>query len=153
MDEVGCLTLTPKYENAMSRSGYCDDLEPLDQGRWRGMVASATRGKRGQKLFSDLLKALDDMPEKRLIKDELETADGEVCALGVLGKARNIEMKELDPEDTLVVAEKFDVAECLAQEVVFMNDEYFWDDTPEERWTKVRAWVAKQINPILEQTH
>lgn len=35
----------------MSRSGYVDeyDLEPGEFGRWRGVVVSAIRGKRGQR--------------------------------------------------------------------------------------------------------
>ena len=55
----------------MSRSGYCDDLDPLDLGRWRAQVASAIRGKRGQKLLKELLTALDSMPKKELIANEL----------------------------------------------------------------------------------
>lgn len=59
----------------MSRAGYCDDLDdPLEHGRWRAQVRSATRGKRGQKLLRDLLDALDAMPEKRLVKDVLEVS-------------------------------------------------------------------------------
>ena len=59
----------------MSRSGYIDDLDdPLELGRWRGRVASAVRGKRGQRLLRDLLDALDAMPEKRLVADVLEVS-------------------------------------------------------------------------------
>ena len=71
----------------MSRSGYSDDFD--DNGQlacYRGVIASATRGKRGQKFFRDLVMALDAMPIKRLVNNELETTDGEVCALGALGK-------------------------------------------------------------------
>lgn len=137
----------------MSRSGYVDDLDPLDLGRWRGRVASATRGKRGQDFFRALVAALDAMPEKRLIANELEL-DGEVCAIGALGRARGIDMSQLDPEESEDVADTFNIAECLAKEVVYMNDEYFdWkyvagtrtEYTPEERWQKMRDWVVKQI--------
>ena len=56
----------------MSRSGYTDDLDDdLAMGRWRGMVASATRGRRGQKLLTDLLAALDAMPEKALVAKQI----------------------------------------------------------------------------------
>lgn len=137
----------------MSRSGYNNDG---DVGCWRGMVASATRGKRGQAFFRALLAALDAMPEKRLITDALQADNGEVCAIGALGKARGMDMSQIDPECPEQVAPAFDIAECLAQEVVYMNDEYFdrtltddkkgyRDYTPEERWQKMRAWVAKQI--------
>ncbi len=141
----------------MSRSGYIDDINDNWQLiRWRGMVASATRGKRGQKLFVDLLMALDAMSEKALIARELETETGEVCALGALGKARGIDMQKLDPEEPESVAAAFDIATPLAQEIVYMNDEYLdyvWNEaekrseiiTPKERWKRMRIWVASQI--------
>ena len=139
----------------MSRSGYIDDFdENWSLIRWRGQVASATRGKRGQKLFVDMLAALDAMPEKALVVGELETPEGDVCALGALGKVRGIDMAKIDPEDPPQVAAAFDIAEQLAQEIVYMNDEYYdfeyignmrVDITPEKRWQKMRDWVAKQI--------
>lgn len=137
----------------MSRSGYTDDGENL--AMWRGQVASAIRGRRGQKLLGDLLAALDAMPEKSLITQELETETGDgVCALGALGKVRGIDMQKIDPEDPPQVAAAFDIAEQLAQEIVYMNDEYFdfeyignvrVDITPEKRWEKMRAWVASKV--------
>jgi len=145
----------------MSRSGYTDDQDDNWQMiKWRGMVASATRGKRGQKLLVDLLVALDAMPEKALVAHELETKDGEVCALGALGKARGIDMQKLDPEEPESVAAAFDIATPLAQEIVYMNDEHFdsrWNEAtkryedikPEERWASMRAWVASQIKPAV----
>lgn len=60
----------------MSRSDYSEDLDMWDLIRWRGQVASAIRGKRGQKLLRDLAAALDAMPVKALIADELQTEDG-----------------------------------------------------------------------------
>lgn len=141
----------------MSRSGYIDDFdENWSLIRWRGQVASATRGKRGQRLFRDLLAALDAMPEKALITGDLETKEGDVCALGSLGKARGIDMATIDPEDPPQVGAAFDIADQLAQEIVYMNDGYFddeWDDSmkrsvpmsPERRWEKMRDWVSKQI--------
>jgi hypothetical protein len=46
----------------MSRSGYSDDHSEWDLIRWRGAVASAIRGKRGQAFLRELLVALDAMP-------------------------------------------------------------------------------------------
>lgn len=60
----------------MSRSGYTSECENF--AMWRGRVASATRGKRGQSFFRALLAALDAMPEKSLITHALETETGEV---------------------------------------------------------------------------
>jgi|SRR5580698_4917971 hypothetical protein len=144
----------------MSRSGYTDDGDNL--AMWRGMVASATRGRRGQRFFRDLVGALDEMPNKRLIAKELRREDEEVCAIGALGVARGVDLSKIDPECPDQVAPAFDIAECLAQEVVYMNDESFdchWDKrtgksiqyTPEERWQKMREWAAKQIRVTPEQ--
>ena len=147
----------------MSRSGYVDDCD-LDNNwemiKWRGQVASATRGRRGQKMLTDLLSALDAMPEKSLIVHELETEDGEVCALGALGKARGIDMRKLDPDEPEEVAAAFGIAPQLAQEIVYINDERLdrvWDEaakryvniTPDQRWVRMRAWVARQIRPAV----
>lgn len=168
----------------MSRSGYCDDFEDaLAHGRWRAQVASATRGKRGQKLLKDMLAALDAMPEKRLVAGVLEISseidernaqawaklfddpaaaqryrdaqvatrpasykEGDVCALGALGRVRGLDMANLDPEQPEDVAAAFDVAEPLAREIVYMNDEgTYRSETPEERWKRMRDWVASQI--------
>lgn len=134
----------------MSRSGYSEDIDDMwAHIRWRGMVASATRGKRGQAFFREMLAALDAMPEKRLITNELEQ-DGAVCAIGAVGKARGVDMSAIDPEDSSTVADTFGIAVCLAQEIVYMNDEAFdnyWCKTPEERWLKMRQWVAFNIKP------
>lgn len=129
----------------MSRSNYCCDIDEWwPYIRWRGAVASAMKGKRGQAFFKDLLKALDAMPNKRLITDKLE-ADGEYCTLGVLGHARNMDMADIDPENSKQVSAEFGIAEALAREVVFENDEWPSIETPEQRWHRMRWWVADQI--------
>lgn len=113
---------------------------------WRGAVTSAIRGRRGQTLLKDLLAALDAMPDKRLIAHELQDADGEVCALGALAKARQLDVSKLDPDEPDDVADAFGIAPALAREIVYVNDEYLWSNaTPENRWTSVRKWVASQI--------
>jgi hypothetical protein len=132
----------------MSRSNYSDDYDQQQLAMWRGQVASAIRGKRGQAFLRDLLAALDAMPEKRLITNSLEAA-GEVCAIGSLGRARGIDMSNIDPEDSETVAGTFNIADQLAREVVYENDEGTWKpETPEERWSRMRAWVASQIKDL-----
>ncbi len=133
----------------MSRSGlYEDDGDPencLALGRWRGQVASAVRGKRGQAFFREMVAALDAMPEKRLIAHEL-VQEGSVCAIGSVGAARGVDMQKMDPHDYRSLAETFGVAAQLVQEVEWINDE--WGDggeTPETRWQRMRDWAAKQI--------
>lgn len=129
----------------MSRSGYTDDLDTLALGQWRGRVASAIRGKRGQALLIALRDALDEMPEKRLVFGALEH-DGEVCAIGSVGRARGLDMSKIDPEDSAQVAGAFNIAEPMAQEIVWINDECGpHNETAEARFIRVRAWVVKQI--------
>ena len=130
----------------MSRSGYSDDYD--DQWaliRWRGAVTSSIRGKRGQEFLRELAAALDAMPEKSLIAEKLEQ-DGEVCALGSIGKVRGIDMAKVDPEDYDGVAVAFGIPNALAREIMYQNDEGTWrDETAEQRWQRVRRWVQEHI--------
>jgi hypothetical protein len=130
----------------MSRSGYSDDCDGWALIRWRGAVTSAMRGKRGRDLLLELRDALDAMPEKVLIAHELVDAAGDFCTLGVIGQARGLPLKDIDPEDSDQVAKLFDIAPALAKEIVFENDEAAWyDETPQQRWTRMRAWVERSI--------
>lgn len=128
----------------MSRSGYIDDPESnWSLICWRGAVNSAIKGKRGQALLKELVEALDAMPEKRLIPNEL-IQEGEVCALGALAIKRNLDISNVDPEDYVSVAGKFNAAEALVREIVYINDEWFYG-TAEERWRRMREWAVKNI--------
>jgi len=130
----------------VSRSGYSDDYDdPLEVGRWRAIIASASRGKRGQKFFRDLVTALDALPVKELVAGDLEK-EGSVCALGALGKHRGVDLNELDTTDWNQLGETFNIAQQLAQETMYMNDEYGRQD-PASRWETVREWAAKEIVP------
>lgn len=139
----------------MSRSGYHEDCDdPLIIGRYRGRVASAVRGKRGQAFLKEALAALDAMPEKRLIIDALEAEPTglpfaprqDVCLLGAVGRARQLDMSKLDPHCPERVAGAFNIAEVLAREITWENDEnWYGRETPEQRWVRMRKWVASQI--------
>lgn len=160
----------------MSRSGYCDDYgddDPLALGRYRAQVASAIRGKRGQALLRELLAGLDAMPDKRLVAGEL-AADGQFCALGVVGQARGLNLAAIDTYDVESLGPTFNIAEQLAREIMYVNDEHVseyryveyevcgpmrpWERhrkserVPDERagerrWQAVREWVVKNIKP------
>ena len=130
----------------MGRSGYSDDCEGWEFIMWRGAVASAIRGRRGQRFLRKLLAALDALPEKRLIAHELEM-DGEVCAIGSVGKMHGVDMSNIDPTEATEVADAFDVSPALVKEIAFVNDDWEWHATPEKRFEVVRAWVVKQIIP------
>lgn len=130
----------------MSRSGYSDayDMENWDLIRWRGQVASAIRGKRGQAFLRELVAALDAMPEKRLIANELESF-GNVCAIGSVGMQRGVDMTKLDPDDYDRIAATFGIAPQLVQEIEWMNDEAYFGETPEGRWKFMRDWAVRKL--------
>jgi hypothetical protein len=132
----------------MSRSGYSDDLDYSRLNLWRGAVASALRGKRGQAFLRELIAALDAMPEKKLISSLLKDENGCVCALGAVGQARGLALPEYDPDDYIAdtMGSKFGIAHAMAGEIMFENDEGFWGtETPEQRWTRMRRWAESNI--------
>jgi hypothetical protein len=141
----------------VSRSGYTDDID--DQWsfiQWRGAVKSALQGRRGQLFLMEMLAAMDALPVKRLVANELEAPDlvpcshwgmfeaQSVCAIGAVGKRRGVDMTSIDPDDYETVARKFGIAQAMAQEIVFINDEW-GRETPEARFIRVREWIASQI--------
>lgn len=148
----------------MSRSGYSDgygDDADYPNAMWlyRKAVDNAIDGKRGQALLRDLLAALDAMPRKSLERDALVTEDGNVCALGCLGVARGItfpaELHDCDGDNELYrraqLAKLFNIAPCLAAEIMYFNDDAGSEtEGPERRWTRMRAWVAKQVHPVAK---
>lgn len=146
----------------MSRSGYDYDYdcgcEQWSWVMWRGAVESAIRGKRGQLLLMEMLTALDALPVKRLVADELVDVDiasfshwgmyeyDAVCAIGAVGKKRGVDLKKMDSENYSMVADTFNIAEAMVREIEWINDEAgVHRETPEERFVRVRGWVAMQI--------
>lgn len=141
----------------MSRSGYSDDFDGPDLWLYRGRVDRALRGRRGRAFLQEMLTAMDAMPIKRLIAHDLAAPDRmsfshwglieaeSVCAIGSVGKARGIDMSNLDPEDSERVAKTFGIADSMAREIVFVNDEVWWGITPEDRFAKVREWIVETL--------
>ncbi len=128
----------------MGRHGYSDDCD--DQWaniRWRGQVASAIRGKRGQEFLRDLVAALEAMPEKKLIPHEL-IENGQVCALGAVGRAKGFDMTEIDPYEHDLLADKLNIAEQLVREVEWENDEN-GGSSPETRWNHIHKWAKAKL--------
>ena len=132
----------------MSRSGYSDDG---DFAMWRGQVASAIRGKRGQQFLRDLIAGLDALPEKVLIANQLQEPEtGCVCALGAVGLKRGIALAPLEEaaqeSDGERLGGAFNVARQLALEVEYINDEgTYYPETPEARWQRVRKWAVSNL--------
>ncbi len=130
----------------MNRAGYSDDYDFDNWSliRWRGQVASAIKGKRGQAFLRELIDALEAMPEKRLIAHELQEG-ANVCAIGSVGVRRGLDMSALDPDDPKPIAAAFGIATPLVREIEYMNDEGNWAATPEARWQLMRKWAEAQL--------
>jgi hypothetical protein len=131
----------------MSRSGYSDDLEENLLNLYRGNVDRAIKGKRGQSFLKELAKALDEMPEKRLIRNELISEAG-VCAIGSFCKAHGLDVSKVDECDPQEVGDLVGIARPLAAEIAYLNDDHenyrFYQETPEQRWSRMREWVRDQ---------
>lgn len=129
----------------MSRSNYSDECEYL--GLYRASVDRAIAGRRGQSALRETLEALDAMPVKELVAESLVTSAGEFCTLGALGHKRGLDMSNLDPNEPHDVAKAFRIAQSLASEIVYENDEVGpSDETPGQRWTRMRAWVVAHLS-------
>lgn len=153
----------------MSRSGYYEDCdETWSMIRWRGAVNSAIKGARGQAFLRETLAALDAMPEKSLTTGELES-DGELCTLGVVGHARGVDLSKVDTEDWEQLSKVFGIAEAMAREIMWENDDSYDDwmyvEIPgplrpaerrsemrvldprsgQKRWARMQQWVVDHI--------
>jgi hypothetical protein len=131
----------------MSRSGYDEDYDCEDNTAYlyRGAVTSALKGRRGQAFLHEMLQAMAALPEKKLIDHDLQR-DGAFCAIGTVGKARGIDMTGIDPENIERVARMFGIAESMAREIVYMNDEFLWaNETPEQRFERMRKWIESEL--------
>lgn len=132
----------------MSRAGYtdggCDDN--WAHICWRGAVESALHGRRGQAFLYEMLAAMDALPEKKLISGDLIDGDGCVCALGTVALARGTDVANVDPYEHEAIGPLFGIADAMAREIMWANDEGTWKkEAPEERFVRVRKWVVSRI--------
>ena len=150
----------------MDRAGYTEDIDDEDGvlrlGRWRGRVASATRGKRGQRFLKLALMALDQMQDKRLAANTFGVGDdGCMCLMSSIatetGRAsvlsRVVEAGQVDeygycddPEYAHgLLSDAFDIASPLSQELVYLNDSGVCRETPSQRWARMRRTISEMI--------
>ena len=132
----------------MSRSGYTYDGENTEL--WRGAVTRSINGKRGQTFLREMLAALNDLPEQKLIANDLTMTNGDCCALGSVALARNIDVSSVDPEDSSTICRIFGISNAMACEIMYMNDEGcidigLLDETPENRFKRMREWVLQNL--------
>ncbi len=146
----------------MSRAGYSDDLDEGDLARWRGAVTSAIKGKRGQAFLRELEAAMVALPEKSIIGGAF-AYEGQVCALGTVTLQRKLsggatraeaiaQIMEEWPSDPDEYAEEcgddaareFNIAQAMAREIMYVNDESYSSKGP-DRYAEVLKWVRAQI--------
>ena len=137
----------------MSRSNYSYDCDHLEL--YRHAVDCALKGRRGQAFLREMAVALDAMPVKELIAGDLVRNDGAVCAIGAVCQARQLDVSHVDSESPWRVGRLVGIAESMAAEIAFENDEHGPDyspfsprgliESPTKRWQRMRAWVAEQI--------
>lgn len=147
----------------MSRSGYSEDCENL--GLWRGAVDRAIKGKRGQAFLREMAAALDAMPVKELVADDVVRDSEHVCAMGAVIVARRLDVSTVDIYYADDTAGMLGIAGALAKEIAYENDEcgrvrieeegpfqpwtcprVSWrDETPAERWQRMRKWVDANL--------
>ena len=116
---------------------------------YRGAVAQAIRGRRGQAFLREMLASMDSLPERKLIAGELQDKSGAVCAIGSVGASRGLDMSHLNYcENSEAVASFFGIARSLAAEIEFINDDDFHfstSETAERRFERVWKWVEENI--------
>jgi len=139
----------------MSRSGYTDDYDgDCEDGLalFRGRVANAIKGERGQAFLRELVAALDAMPVKELAADVL-VADGQCCAIGAVAIARGYDPATLPTHDAICddaepLANIMGISETLTREIMFWNDDddrYRSAVTDATRWTRMRRWAVENL--------
>lgn len=130
----------------MSRSGYVDDCEHLEL--YRANVRRTIRSKRGQAFLRELAASMDAMPEMVLISEQLIDDAGAACAIGVVCKARGLDVSKVDYEDPESVGNTVGISRIMAAEIAYENDEagpWQVDETPEQRWRRMRRWVETNL--------
>ena len=153
----------------MSRIFYPDwytEHWGLKAGRWNAQVKSALTGRPGLLKLQELHRALLILPQQRLLEGVL-CRDGEVCALGALGRSYGIPLAEMaqvgtpseyaghivyDDEEAVTrwAVEHLGVTSTLALVLQEVNDEFCRNATPEERYVKVLAWVERWWRSPIE---
>ncbi len=63
-------------------------------------------------------------------------------------------MSGIEPTDREMVSKTFGIAEAMAAEIVYENDECYWRgvETPENRWQRMREWIDGWIKALEESS-
>jgi hypothetical protein len=109
----------------MSRFYEGDGENPIS-ATWHGNIERICRGKRGQRILREFIDALLALPERRLIANKIQNAEGEVCAIGALGKHRGVDMSEYEDsqEGSVDLGKELGLGFMLAWQLGSENDMY-----------------------------
>lgn len=135
----------------MSRSGYTDDCEHVEL--YRANVDRTIASKRGQAFLRELASLMDAMPVRELVTEELVNDVGQCCTIGVVCKARGIDVTKIDCTYPREVGDAVGISRIMAAEIAYENDENGClygrgrQETPAERWQRMRKWVEKHLKP------
>jgi hypothetical protein len=134
------------------RISYSDEEDyPGQFELWQANCRRSMRGKQGQEELRELRAALLALADKRLIHGSLVDEEGEMCAIGAYAKHKGLDLQKFDSEDeTDAVGIEAGMPALVAWKVVEMNDfEFascsFQPISPEQRYTKMLAWVESQL--------
>lgn len=97
-----------------------------------------------RKFFENLRDALDGLPEKKLARKGL--SDGKsVCAMGAMMCMAGFTPPDFNAIRAAHALWSFDID--MTGEVIRQNDMNA-DETPKERWIRMRDWASAQIEEV-----
>ena len=131
----------------MSRSGLVEADDCDNYNLYRANVRRSIRGKKGQAFLREMADAMDSMPVKELIAEELIDEEGNCCAIGTVCKSRGLSVKSVDSTDPESVGKLVGISRLMAAEIEFENDDDFGFEveTPAKRWTRMRKWIDSNL--------
>lgn len=145
------------------RLNYTDDEDfPGQFGLWQGNCDRSLASKTGQAALRRLEAALLSMPDKRLIRQELQDGRGNVCALGALARTEGklpdfySEDNDTDPDEfgrTVLKFPRLVAWKVVEQNDVINEDQYGYAEgpnlPPRYAWQRYEAgnWMRREITP------
>lgn len=150
----------------MSRTCYTDDYGefPGQMELFRANVQRSMRSRAGQARLRELRDALLALPVKALQAEIFAVGPREspdVCALGAWALAKSngevaaaaaMVPRDADDHDTYDALKAFGWPRLVVLEAIYMNDEgACGSETPEQRYSRVLAWVESELLPRAAQ--
>jgi len=133
----------------MSRFGdtdYESDYPELDYGRWEHNLRRAITGRSGQKVLREMRDALLTLPSHRLIRGELATPDGEVCAVGCLIAYKRAMAKGTSVSEEAAMLAEDDPYPLSRYHLSAADGEYVRIiERPAGKWTAEDGWVQTGV--------